>query len=309
MHASVQTNPFETARPQLLGLAYRILGVFADAEDIVQDTWIAWMQADREAIDAPAAWLRAVCARRAIDRLRKVKRARTDYVGEWLPEPAIVDFGGESRSSGKPDEVVELANSVSYAFLVVLDSLAPKERAAFLLREVFSLDFAEVADCLDVGEAAARKLVSRARRNLDKARERDRLSFRAPEGRRQDLLGAFEQAIATGETAVLARLLSEDVRLTADGGGKAIAVLRPLVGQAEALGFIGGVLSPVWRRGELRRVMVNADPALALFEAGRLTALASFAFNAQAEGAAILIVRNPDKLARLERELAGEGAK
>lgn len=273
----------------LMGLAYRILGSLAEAEDVVQEVFLAWAAADRSAIDRPRHWLTTVCTRKAIDVLRSARLSRTDYVGPWLPEPLQTDF------AATPEADAALAESVTTAFLLVLERLAPKERAAFLLHDVFDLSYAEVADSLAIGEAACRKLVSRARANLRRERNLSAVS----QARQEELVAAFEAAIATGNTGHLARLLSQDAVLSADSGGKVIGIREPLVGAEAVLDFVRSVLSPVWRRGALSVAEVNAGRALVLHEAGRPAAVVSFAYDDDGKACGIYIMRNPDKLARI----------
>ena len=273
----------------LMGLAYRILGSLAEAEDVVQEVFLAWAAADRGVIDRPRHWLTTVCTRKAIDVLRSARLSRTDYVGPWLPEPLQTDF------VATPESDAALSQSVTTAFLLVLDRLAPKERAAFLLHDVFDMSYAEVADSLEIGEAACRKLVSRARVNL----RRERNLSAVPRARQDELVAAFQAAIETGDTDRLASLLSQDATLSADSGGKVIGILKSLVGAEAVLDFVGRVLSPAWSVGTLSAVQVNAGCALVLRDAGRPVAVVSFAYNDDGKASGIYIMRNPDKLARI----------
>ena len=206
---------FEEARPRLLGLAYRILGSRADAEDAVQDTFLKWQEVDRASIDTPAGWLTTACTRRCLDLLKAAHRKRVDYVGAWLPEPI------HTASDDNAEEKLALTSSLTTAFLLMLERLTPKERAAYLLHEIFGQPYDEVAETLDMQETAARKLVSRAKTNigLEKARHQ------TPRERQDELLSAFHSAIHGGNVTGLSALLSADVKLTADGGGKVATVL------------------------------------------------------------------------------------
>ena len=289
---------FEAARSMLTGLAYRILGSYAEAEDAVQDTFVSWMSADQASIEQPRSWLIAVCTRKAVDTLKSARRARTNYVGAWLPEPIYTD------SVDTPETRLELSESVTMAFLLVLERLAPKERAAFLLHDVFALDYRQIADSLEISEAACRKLVSRARANL----QRNKTTHAAPPERQDELVAAFETAIATGATDPLARLLSSDAVLSADGGGKVVAIQHDLHGPAEILAFIAGTLAPHWRAKQILRMEVNARQALVLREEDHTHAVVSFAYDADGKAASVLITRNPDKLAQIDRLLSGPGA-
>ena len=199
---------FEQVRPMLTGLAYRMLGSRADAEDAVQDTFLKWQATPQDEIERPAAWLTTACTRRCIDLLRSAHRTRVDYVGPWLPEPIHTPVDDMSD--------LQLASSLTTAFLLMLERLTPKERAAYLLHEIFDIDYPEIATILEMQESACRKLVSRARANIDQ----DKVRHETPRERQRALLAAFETAVTSGEINTLATLLSEDIRLAADSGGK-----------------------------------------------------------------------------------------
>ncbi len=277
---------FETARGRLTGLAYRILGSYAEAQDVAQDTFVAWMSADRAAITAPQSWLTTVCSRKAIDALRSARVSRTDYVGAWLPEPI------ESRYLQDQPIEDDLAEAATMAFLVVLETLSPKERAAFVLRDVFGLSFADVAQSLGVHEAACRKLVSRARANIA-APQRAR---GAAKGDQEAMVKAFEHAISTGETDALKSLFAEDVCLRADSGGKVAAIRDPLHGIEDVAKFIGSTLCAAWSGIQLARRTINSEQGLVLFENGTPTAVISFGYDANGAATDVYITRNPDKL-------------
>lgn len=281
----IDITSFEEARRGLLGLAYRMLGSRADAEDVVQDTFLRWQQADHRQIDNPAAWLTTVCTRRCLDLLKSHQRSRTDYVGEWLPEPVAEIAGGE--------EAVTLASSLSMAFLLLLERLTPKERAAYLLHEIFDADYSDVARILDSSEPACRKLISRAREQVGRAQVR----HVTPPARQQDLLQAFREALATGRTERLAALMREDVAIHHDSGGKVPAVLHYLRGRTPVLEFIGSFLHRAWRDYACREVLVNGTCGLELRAAGSPAAIVSFAWDDAGRASALFIVRNPDKLA------------
>ena len=280
---------FKARRPFLTGLAYRFLGSVAEAEDAVQDTFLKWSQADRSAIQSPAAWLTTACTRRCIDMLRAARQARVDYVGAWLPEPIQI-MTEETLESAS-----ELSSTLSMAFLLLLERLAPKERAAYLLHDIFDQPYAEVAAALGVQEAACRKLVSRARVNVGKADARNIVS---PE-RQEVLLAAFRSAVATGATGQLAALMSEDIELRADGGGKVPTLLEPLSGKESVLAFIADKLGDFWKAYEWHPADINSARGALLFEDGRIVASVSFACDAEGRLAGIFIMRNPNKLARL----------
>ena len=280
---------FEESRRFLFGLAYRLLGTRAEAEDAVQDVYMKWRDAEHDAIDNPRAWLTSVCTRHCIDLMRAAQRARVEYVGTWLPEPLhLVD-------ENSPESTAELASSLSTAFLLVLERLAPKERAAYLLREIFDMDYAEVASALGVQEAACRKLVSRARAAIGQ----ERVGHAPARERQEQLLSAFQQAIAQGVVAPLAALLAEDVELSADGGGKVQTLRETLHGKEEVLAFIGTSLREYWRDYQWRMADLNGSRGVVLYKDGEVAATLSFAWNEESRACAVYIVRNPDKLARL----------
>ena len=283
---------FGRARPNLLGLAYRILGSRADAEDAVQDTFLKWRQADGGKIDNPAAWLTTICTRRCLDLLRAAHRSRVTYVGAWLPEPihTPVEDDAESR--------LDLASSLTTAFLLLLERLTPKERAAYLLHEIFDVAYPEIAATLEMQETACRKLVSRAKANVDQAKVRQRI----PLDRQDALLAAFQGAIASGATADLAALLSDDIRLTADGGGKAPAILEVLQGKAEVMAFVMGVLRQFWTALDWIPADINGGRGAILREGAATIATLSFAYDEAGRASDVYIMRNPDKLARLGAE-------
>ncbi|MFT3690966.1 RNA polymerase sigma factor SigJ [Paenirhodobacter sp.] len=281
---------FEERRRFLTGLAYRMLGSVADAEDAVQETCVRWLRADRAAIGNPAAWLTTVCTRHCLDLLQSAQRARVDYIGIWLPEPV------QTAEAATPEDAAELASSLSMAFLLVLERLSPKERAAYLLHEVFDQSHADVAATLGVTEAACRKLVSRARAGVGHRGKRNTVSLE-----RQDaLLSAFRQAVETGDTTRLAARLSEDIELRADGGGKVPANPEPLVGRIDVLDFISGKLGIFWKNYAWRPISLNGFRGALLCENGRIAASVSFSCDVEGRLSGIFITRNPEKLSRFE---------
>ncbi len=283
-------DAFEAARPMLTGLAYRILGSLAEAEDVVQDSYLAWMAADRDKIERPGSWLAAVCTRKALDSLRLARNARTNYVGAWLPEPI------HTKVLETPESELTLAENVTTAFLLVLERLAPKERAAFLLRDVFAMDYSDVAKSLEITEAACRKLVSRARANVAKSEGTQNV----PLSRQEELVSAFKLAIEEGSVTQLSLLLSRDATLSADSGGKATAIRHTLEGADRVSSFIARVLSPAWRQGEVLSTELNSGRALVVREEGRTVAVVTFAYDDELKASRVFIMRNPDKLARVD---------
>lgn len=280
---------FESRRRTLFWLAYRMLGTRADAEDAVQETFVKWLHADRAAIAAPAAWLTSACTNLCVDMLRAAYRSRVDYVGAWLPEPI------HTPDDATPEKQAELASSLSTAFLLLLERLTPKERAAYLLREIFDMPYPDIAATLGMNESACRKLVSRANEAVGRAQPRHAL----PIARQETLLSAFQAAIQNADASALAALLADDVRLSADGGGQATAVRRELAGKQEVMRFIERGLFLFWRDCEWHPARINGGSGAILREQGRITASLSLAFDENGALAHIYIVRNPEKLARL----------
>ena len=280
---------FEETRPRLLGLAYRILGSRADAEDAVQDCFLKWRDADRSQIRTPVAWLSSVCTRRCLDILRAAHRARVDYVGPWLPEPIQpIQPATPLAVDGK------LAASLTTAFLLLLERLTPKERAAYLLHEIFDQSYAEIAAMLEMDEAACRKLVSRARQNIN----HDKVRHVTPRETQDSLLLAFEMAVMNGGTAQLAALLSSDIRMTTDTGGKTVAATRVLESE-DVLSALGR--AHVWWEGLHWRITdINGGRGAILTKNGQPALTISLACNETGLVSDIFITLNPDKLARLE---------
>lgn len=281
---------FEQARPNLLGLAYRILGSHADAEDAVQDTFLKWRDADHAAIENPGAWLTTACTRRCLDLLRSAHKTRVSYVGTRLPEPILTTADGDFEDASA------LASSMSTAFLLMLERLTPKERAAYLLHEIFDVDYSEIARTLEIQEAACRKLVSRARDNIQQSQVRSVVPMR----RQEQLLAAFEQAVATGSAGPFANMLSEDIRLSADGGGKVAALGEVLEGRTLVLDFITDKLHLWWPNYRKVPATINGNLGLLLQQEGTTVGVVSFSYDAEGRMTGIYVMRNPDKLARLD---------
>ncbi len=279
---------FEDARPSLLGLAYRILGTMEDAEDAVQDTFVKWMVADRQAIDNAVAWLTTTCTRRCLDLLRSAHRSRVSYVGAWLPEPIQTPLDDDSAR-------LELASSITTGFLLMLERLTPKERAAYLLREIFDASYTEIAETLDMQDSACRKLVSRAKRNIDRAKVRQV----TPLEQQDRLLTAFREAVTTGSTMQLASLLSDDARLCVDGGGKVPALPDVLRGKTEITTWLSERTHHYWAGHRWMQVNINGARGFFLEQEGTVVATASFSYDEAGQANGIYIMRNPDKLARL----------
>ena len=285
--SSIRASPaseFERLRPRLTGIAYRITGSWADAEDIVQDTWIAWDAADRGDVRSSVAYLTRAVGNRSLSRLRERERRREEYVGPWLPEPVADD--------ALPEERAEIADSLSFATLVLLEQLSPLERAAFVLCDVFGVPATEAATALDSTDAAVRQLRSRARKHL---RDRDRSLF-VDEADLRRASSKLIAALRNGEVSDAVRLLSPEVRLISDGGGKVQAALRPIEGPRKVLAFLAGLLAKYpGSRFETRRI--NHTPAIIVWPPDGLPATVCL-FGLDENGAidAIWGVRNPDKV-------------
>ena len=277
---------FEAVRGRLFGLAYRMLGSRADAEDIVQEAYVRWHQADQAAVTTAEAWLVSTATRLAIDRLRRLKTEREAYVGPWLPQPIV-------GPAAPPDRALELADDLSLAFLTLLEQLAPEERAAFLLHDVFDVDYGRVASVLERSEAACRQVVHRARERV----RGDRKRFDVPDGAKADLLRRFQAAMDARDEQAILDLFAPDATWTADGGGKVAASPRPIEGAARIARLAIGLRERFWADGRtIEPAVVNGEPGLCVRDGDRLVATLSIA----TDGARILAVYavvNPDKLA------------
>lgn len=282
------TALFEHHRSRLFGLAYRMLGTPADAEDVVHDAWLRLHAQDLATLDDPEAWLVTVTTRLALDRLRRAKAEREHYTGPWLPEPLVPD-------TEHPDAALERGESLTLSFLLLLERLSPDERAAFLLREVFDYSHAEAAAILEIGEDACRQRVHRAKTRL----RQDRPRFHVDESAQRRLLQRFVAAMAEPTLDSLRALFAEDAVHISDGGGIARATLRPLHGAdrlAQLYLQIGRNLGGPGVRYEL--VTLNGAPALFLRDGDALTT----AMWIECDGeriTAIHALRHPGKLARL----------
>lgn len=281
-------EPFEAHRGRLTALAYRMLGSMADAKDIVQEASVRWLQADRESVRSPGAYLTRVVTNLCVDELRSAQRRREEYVGPWLPEPL------ETGAEHDPAYQAELSDSLSMAFLRLLETLAPIERAVFLLRDVFQADYGEIADAVGKTPVNCRKIASRAR---ERVRER-RPQFDATPEERDRLMRRFEEAVRAGDLGALKETLAEDIALYSDGGGKAVAARRPLLGAGEVGRFITGIERKYAGRFERRRTEINGEPGLVFLEDGAPRYAWSFHIE-NGHLQSIFVVANPDKLRTL----------
>lgn len=285
------TEHFEEHRSMLLGVAYRMLGRAADAEDVVQEAWLRWTAEDRTEVREPRAFLVRITTRLAIDRLRQAQARRESYVGPWLPEPVVTDFGPTAPDTA---ERALLADSVSLAVLVVLESLSPLERAVFVLREAFGFPYAEIATALDRSEAAVRQLAGRARRHVEEGKPR----YDVDPTERRDLTERFLAAAAGGDLGGLLALLAPDVRLVGDSGGKSKAPLR-IIESADKVGrFLHATAQGADEIFEFRFLELNGAPALLALVDGRPDSVFQIEV-LDGRVQCVYIIRNPDKLQAL----------
>ncbi|MFF0029029.1 RNA polymerase sigma-70 factor [Streptomyces avermitilis] len=294
MTTDTATEVFVAHRPVLMGVAYRMLGRVADAEDVVQEAWLRWSGADHSEVREPRRYLVRVTTRLAIDRLRQLQSRNEAYVGPWLPEPYLTDFGETVPDAA---ERAVLADSVSLAVLVVLESLSPLERAVFVLREAFGYPFADIAATLERSEAAVRQLAGRARKHVDERRPR----YEVDPAERRDLTERFLVAAAEGDLEGLMSMLAPDVRLVGDSGGRAQAPLRVL----ESADKVGRFLVGVSRKGvadaSFRFLEANGGPALLVLSAGKPDSIFQLDV-ADGRIQCVYIIRNPEKLVSLSAD-------
>jgi RNA polymerase sigma-70 factor (ECF subfamily) len=275
---------FSRHRRRLQGIAYRMLGSKADAEDMVQEAYLRWHQADVERVQTPEAWLVTTITRLCIDRLRAARTEREAYVGPWLPEPLVSD-------AEQPERYAELASDLSVAFLVVLERLGPEERAAFLLHEVFDSDYADISRILGKSEAACRQIVHRAR---ERAR-RDRPRFQVSDFARKRMLERFMAALRALDQDAMLALLAEDVTWTSDGGGKTKAALKTVNSAAHVARFAIGVWRRYLDRATHHFVSINGEPGIVMCLDGKPMSVMSIETDGE-RILAVYAVLNPDKL-------------
>jgi RNA polymerase sigma-70 factor (ECF subfamily) len=286
---SADQQVFHEYRRLLFSVAYRVLGSAADAEDAVQDAWIKWSSADRSHVADPKAYLTRIVSNLALERLRSTRHKRETYVGPWLPEPILT-------SSDTADAVMD-AESVSMAMLVVLETLSPLERAVFVLKEVFGFSHAEIAEAVERSEAAVRQAAHRAREHVRARRPR----FAADRSRQREITERFFAAATGGDINTLMELLSPDVTLWTDGGGKVRQALKPVVGAQTVASWFAAIgtvtyqgVQPADMRAEL--VEINGGPGMVFSAPDRVIATVTFDFDADGRITAIHNVANPDKL-------------
>ena len=283
---------FHEHRNLLFSVAYRILGTAADAEDAVQDSWLKWSAVDRSQVADPRAYLARIVSNVALERLRSTRHKRETYVGPWLPEPIL--------TSGDTADAVADAESVSMAMLVVLETLSPLERAVFVLKEVFGFSHAEIAEAVERSEAAVRQAAHRARDHVRARRPR----FTADRSRQREVTGLFLAAATGGDVNALLELLSPDVTLWTDGGGKVRQALRPVIGAQTVAAWFAAVGTVTYQGVDpadmsVRLVEINGGPGLLFSGSGRVVATVTFDFDADGRITAVHNVANPDKLAAI----------
>lgn len=280
---------FERHRPRLFGIAYRMLGSVADAEDVLQESYLRWHRADPATVREPEAWLVAVTTRLAIDRLRRAATEREHYIGTWLPEPI-------AGAAAPADHRAEMVSDLSMAFLVLLERLAPEERAAFLLREVFDTSYEEIARVLEKSEVACRQLVHRARLRVRGERA---ARFRVPPETQERLLERFLDALGAGDRDTLLTLVAGDATWNSDGGGKVPSTRRLIVGADRIVRLLLGLERKGKGRVSHRVAWLNGEPAIVTHAGDRLL----FTTSVETDGDHFLgfyRVLNPEKLKHVE---------
>ena len=279
------TAVFEELRRRLFGIAYRMLGTTADAEDIVQEAYLRWHQADTEEIRSAEAWLVSVVTRLSIDKLRKASVEREKYVGPWLPEPLI------ASTAPSPEEELETASDLSMAYMVLLERLTPVERAAFLLHDVFDCAYPLIANILRKSEAACRQVVHRARQRV-----RDRQSrFKATDAALRSLINQFMAAADAGDDVTLLSLFAKDATLTSDGGGVVPAARKVVHGRSRIARLYLLLAKKLGTRLRKEILIINGEPGLVMYLDGSPLATVSFATDG-ASITALYTVLNPQKL-------------
>ncbi|HWM33419.1 MAG TPA: RNA polymerase sigma-70 factor [Pseudolysinimonas sp.] len=276
---------FQTVRPRLFGIAYRMLGSASEAEDLVQDAWLRWQGTNRDAVREPAAFLATIVTRLALTALDSARARREVYIGPWLPEPVL--------TADDPALGAERAEALSLAVLTLLEKLAPAERAAFVLHEAFDYPFRQVAEVLEISEANARQLASRARAHLDRER-----AAPVDPAEQQRLLAAFIEAAQNGDLEALEAVLAEDVVALSDGGGVVLAARRPVAGRQRVAQFLLGVLEKFAADVDSLPAQVNGEPGFVGVRDGEPIAVWTVEIGAGGIRR-FLNVMNPAKLSRI----------
>ncbi len=276
---------FSALRPKLFSIAYRMLGTRADAEDVVQEAWLRWQGTERSQVQSMEAWLVTASTRLAIDCLRTRKAERETYFGWWLPEPLV------ELDESTPETAAELASDVSMALMWVLERLSPEERAAFLMRQVFDEDYADIAAMLNKSEASCRQMVHRAQVRVQEQKPR----FDVPRGAHRDLLARFMQAATAGDRAAMKAMMSDQVQLVSDGGGKVKSFARILQGAGRVAGVFWSLEHQFPHQVAYKAAIINGEPGLLRYVAGKIESAQSFVIE-DGRIIAVFVLRNPDKL-------------
>jgi RNA polymerase sigma-70 factor (ECF subfamily) len=286
---SIRLATFDQYRSLVFSIAYRMLGSVADAEDMLQETFIRWQQSTEDTIRSPRAFLVTIVSRLCINHLQSARVQREEYVGQWLPEPIVTDPGSD------PFGIIKVDESLSMAFLLLLERLTPIERAVFLLREIFEYEYSEIAAVLGHGEVNCRQIFRRARQHVTTLRPR----FETSEQKQNDLLQSFLKAVETGDAEGLVALLANDVVLHSDGGGKAAAVPNPVRGSSNvARGILGGLRRFVPKTLVRRLARINGEPGVVNYLNGKPHSVLTLEA-ASGRIRAIYVVTNPEKLSHL----------
>lgn len=280
---------FNQHRPLLFAIAYRMLSSVTDAEDLVQETFIRWQQVPQDTVQSAKAYLSSIITRLCIDYLRSARVQREQYVGTWLPEPIVMP------SDSDPAKSVELADTLSTAFLVLLESLSPIERAVFLLREVFNYEYIEIGKIVNKSPPHCRQIVRRSKQALVNQRPR----FKVPRQRQEQIVEQFSQASQTGDFEGLVTLLSEDITLWTDGGGKARSLPQPLIGASKVARFFLTIHKQKPARTVYHVQSINGQPGILTYVNEKLFSITTFDFANRAIKSTY-IVTNPDKLNLVE---------
>lgn len=280
---------FENLRSDLERLAYRMLGIRADADDVVQDAYLKWINSDHAEVRSPRSYLNSIVTRLCIDRRREIDVRKETYVGPWLPEPIV------ESETWSAEEQAEVAESVSLALLHVLEALTPTERAAYLLRKMFDYDYAEISEILGKSETNCRQLVSRAESHVHAERPR----FDVAREEVQKISDQFLRACSTGDLDGLVSLLADDIVLYSDGGGKAVAAQRPLAGVDHVSRFLLGIFKKALGKVSIQRVLVNGQTGFAAFDGSELITIWTLDI-VDHQIRRCFVIRNPDKLVRVQ---------
>lgn len=282
---------FNQYRNRLFGIAYRMLGVREDAEDILQEAYLRWHKADADEIRSSEAWLVTIVTRLSIDRLRAAQTEREKYIGPWLPEPLTVD------EAFTPEEELEFASNLSMAFMALLERLSPTERAAFLLHDVFDCPYSEIARIVGKNEAACRQMIHRARTRV----RNDETRYEASEDERLKLIEKFRAAVSTGDEETLLSLFAEDVTLTSDGGGVVPAARKIIFGKRKIVRLYYLLGTKLKENFQLRVMKINGQLGVVTYLYGKLFSVMTF----ETDGAQIKTMYNllnPEKLKNFAEE-------